>query len=483
MINIIGLGPGDYESLTIATVEVLKNAQTILCRTEKHPLITYIKEHNKEIKTYDYLYEELDNFDDVYQTIAQDIISNYEKDNNLVYAVPGHPLICEKSVFNLIKLCKEHSIEYKVIPAISMIDKMVETLEIDPTDGLKIIDAFDINNEILDKRSNIIITQIYNELIASEVKLKLSEYYDDEMEIVYFRSVGSESRKELKRIPIYKLDMQEDIDYLSAIYIPKDKNGCKDIYDLINLVDILRGDEGCPWDKEQTHESIKNSMIEESYEVVDAIEKEDTLALEEELGDVLLQVVFHAAIEKEEGYFNFNDVVHGIYNKMVYRHPHVFGDNKIENTEEVLINWDELKKKEKNYINHTDELLGVANALPALIRAKKVQSKASKVGFDFDNVYLACEKVKEELNEVLEVYKTNNQGRITEEMGDLIFSCVNVSRFLKVECEDALQKTTDKFIKRFQYIEEKIGAQGKKLEEIKLEEMDYFWEMSKRNEK
>lgn len=483
MINIIGLGPGGRDSLTIGALEVLKNSQIILCRTEKHPLISYMKELQKKIETYDYLYDKSENFDDVYQAIAEDIICRHEKTNNLVYAVPGHPLVGEKSVLNLIELCKKNSIEYKISPAISIIDKMIETLEIDPTDGLKIIDAFDINNEILDKRTNIIITQIYNGLIASEVKLKLSEYYDDEMEIIYFSDAGIGKKEELRSIPIYELDMQDDIDFLTAVYIPKDKDGKKDVYDLINLVDILRGEDGCPWDKEQTHQSIKSSMIEECYEVVDAIEKEDTDALTEELGDVLFQVVFHAAIEKEEGYFNFNDVVQGVYDKMVYRHPHVFSNNKIDKTEDVLINWDKLKKKEKNYISNTDELKGVATALPALIRAKKVQSKASKLGFDFDNLSLACEKVKEELIEVLDVYKTNNQAKIIEEMGDLLFSCVNVARFLNVNGEEALQKTTNKFIERFQYIEESIKAEGKKIEEATMAEMDYYWEKSKKNKK
>lgn len=246
-----------------------------------------------------------------------------------------------------------------------------------------------------------------------------------------------------------------------------------DIYDLIDLIDFLRSEEGCPWDKLQTHDSIKGALLEESYEVVDAINKNDLKGMQEELGDVLMQVVFHASIENENNNFNFNDIVKGVYDKMVYRHPHVFTDE--ENTEA----WDELKKKEKKYNTVTEELNGVANALPALVRAKKVQSKAAKVGFDFENVEEASKKVIEELNEVLTEYKFGNQSRILEEVGDLIFSCVNVARFLNINPEDSLQKTTDKFIKRFDYIEDGAIKMNKKVEELDIKEMDQLWSQSK----
>lgn len=246
-----------------------------------------------------------------------------------------------------------------------------------------------------------------------------------------------------------------------------------DIYDLIDLIDLLRSEDGCPWDKVQTHDSIKGALLEESYEVVDAINKNDLEGMKEELGDVLMQVVFHASIENENNNFNFNDIVKGVYDKMIYRHPHVFTDEK--DTEA----WDELKKKEKKYNSVTEELNGVANALPALVRAKKVQSKAAKVGFDFENLEEASKKVIEELNEVLTEYKFGNQSRILEEVGDLIFSCVNVARFLNINPEDSLQKTTDKFIKRFDYIEDSAIKMNKKVEELDIKEMDQLWSQSK----
>lgn len=483
MIKILGLGPGDPKSLTIGAMEELQNNKNIYFRTKIHPTVDYIDNQKIEYNTYDYLYESCDSFDDVYSNIADDLIEKAKMGEDIIYAVPGHPLVAERSVTNLINLCKKEDIDYKVIPAVSFIDAMMERLEIDPIEGIKIIDAFDIGNQVLDKRVGTIITQVYNALIASEVKIKLSEFYDDETEIFYCRAVGIEGEEKIVKIPLFELDMQEDIDYLTSIYIPKNVDNKKDIYDLINIVDVLRGENGCPWDREQTHDSIKKAIVEESYEVLDAIEKEDYDGMIEELGDVLLQVVFHAAIEKEEGFYSFSDIIQGICNKMIYRHPHVFKDDSIENTEEVLEKWDELKRKEKSYNTLSEELEGIAKALPSLIRAKKVQSKVKKVNFDMESLDEVLEKLQEEIKEVLEVYKLGEKAKIKEEVGDLLFSCVNLSRFLEVDSEEALNFTINKFIKRFKFIEEQSISLGTSLEEMDLEQMNKLWNEAKKLEK
>lgn len=480
MIKILGLGPGDPKSLTIGAMEELQNNKNIYFRTKIHPTVDYIDNQKIEYNTYDYLYESCDSFDDVYSNIADDLINKAKLGEDIIYAVPGHPLVAERSVTNLINLCKKENIDYKVIPAVSFIDAMMERLEIDPIEGLKIIDAFDIGNQVLDKRVGTVITQVYNALIASEVKIKLSEFYDDETEIIYCRAVGIEGEEKIVKIPLFELDMQEDIDYLTSIYIPKNLDSKKDIYDLVNIVDILRGENGCPWDREQTHDSIKKAIVEESYEVLDAIEKEDYDGMIEELGDVLLQVVFHSIIGKEDGYFNISDVIEAITSKMIYRHPHVFGDATANNSEEVLANWDELKKKEKSYETLTEEINGIAKTLPALTKAHKVQKKVAKVGFDFESVDEAVKKIEEEINEVLDVYKTNNMEKIINEVGDLLFACVNVSRLLNVDEEEALTKSTKKFIKRFGFIEDNVLKQGKDLKSVTLDEMNSLWETSKK---
>lgn len=482
MIKIVGLGPGASDALTVGALRVLEESKNIYFRTEIHPTVDFIKSKNIKFNTYDHFYDSSKSFDEVYKNIAEDLIKVYKEFGDVVYAVPGHPLVAEKSVSNIMELCDKENIEYEILPAVSFVDAMMDRLKIDPIEGLKIIDAFDINNQILDKRIGTIITQVYNPFIASEVKLKLLECYDDETEIIYVRAAGIEGLESIRKIPIYELDMQEDIDYLTSLYIPKDLNNKKDINDLIALIDTLRGDDGCPWDREQTHESLKDAIVEESYEVKDAIEKEDDDALIEELGDVLLHVIFHSSIGKEDGYFDFNDVVLGIYNKMIERHPHIFGEENIETSSEVEKSWDEIKKEEKGFETVTQELEGVAKALPALIRAHKIQNKARKVGFDWDNVEDASKKVIEELNEVLEVYNTKDKDRITEEVGDLLFACVNVSRFLEVNEEEALNKTIDKFIKRFSYIESAALKNNKTLKEMTLQEMDELWNEAKKQE-
>ncbi|MGL5353495.1 MAG: nucleoside triphosphate pyrophosphohydrolase [Clostridium sp.] len=480
MIKIVGLGPGAPEALTIGTIKALEKSENIFFRTEKHPTVDYLKETVKNFKTYDHFYEEGSNFDEVYENIAVDVVKQYKETGELIYAVPGHPLVAEKSVFNLMKLCDENNIEYKILPAVSFIDAMMDSLKIDPIEGIKVIDAFDMKSQVLDKRIGTIITQVYNPLIASEVKLQLLDFYNDDTIIDYVRAAGIEGQESIRKIPIYELDMQEDIDYLTSVYVPKDLDNKKDFNDLISIIDRLRGEDGCPWDREQTHESLKNQLIEECYEVIDAINNDDIDGIIEELGDVLLHVVFHASIGSDDGYFNMTDIIESICTKMIYRHPHVFKDEKDITTDEVLSNWDELKTKEKKFTSITEELDAVAKSLPALIRANKVQKKAAKVGFDFEKVEDAALKVEEELKEVLEVYKCDNKEKIIEEVGDLLFSCVNVARFLKVNEEEALSKTTEKFIKRFRFIEECALSKGQKLTEMSLKELDNLWNESKK---
>lgn len=479
MIKVVGLGPGSKEAITLGTLEVLKSAEKVYLRTYKHPNVSYLKELGINFVTYDEKYDTLENFDDVYNSIAEDIIANHEENKDIVYAVPGHPLVAEKSVAILNKLCTEKGIELTIYPAVSFIDAILEALRIDPIEGVKIIDAFDITKQVFDKRIGTVITQVYDRFIASEVKLALSEYYKDDTEVYFIRAAGVKGEESIRKIFLYELDRQEDIDHLTSIYIPKVLDNTKDFNDLLEIMDILRGEEGCPWDKEQNHESLKRYLIEECYEVIEAIDQQDDNKIIEELGDVLLQVVFHARIGKEEGYFNILDITDSICNKMIERHPHIFGNEKVNNSEEVLSNWDEIKKKEKGFETYTEELKAIAKSLPALIRAEKVQAKAKKAGFDWDKVEDAMAKVLEELDEVKNVYKANNRAKILEEVGDLIFSTVNVARFLDIDPEVALNYTIEKFISRFQYIEATALSKNKKLAEMTLEEMDELWEEAK----
>ncbi|KEI94473.1 nucleotide pyrophosphohydrolase [Clostridium botulinum A2B7 92] len=479
MINIIGLGPGSKESITLGTIDSLKTVDKVFLRTEKHPTVEYINKLGITYETFDGEYEVGESFDDVYSSIAKSLIEASKNYSDIIYAVPGHPLVAEKSVDILIKLCRQNDIKFKILPAVSFVDALMESLLLDPVEGLKIIDAFDIKKQVMDKRIGTIITQVYDKFIASEVKLNLMNYYKDDTEIFFVRAAGIEGLEEIRKIPLYELDRQHNIDHLTSVYIPKVPNNNYDFMDLLDIMDKLRGEDGCPWDREQTHVSLKKYLIEESYEVIEAIDNKDVDMIIEELGDVLLQVVFHSQIGKEDGFFEIKDVIQSICDKMINRHPHVFSDLEINSSSEVLENWDKIKSKEQGTETYTDSIRHIAKTLPALMRADKVQKKAARVGFDWDNIEDAMKKIIEEYKEIEDVYKSKNKVKILEEIGDLLFSVVNVARFLDIDPENALNYSIDKFINRFQYIEDEVISMGKKLDNMSLEEMDELWKEAK----
>ena len=258
-------------------------------------------------------------------------------------------------------------------------------------------------------------------------------------------------------------------------YEPKPFYTCAD---LVEIVKLLRAPGGCPWDREQTHRSIRRDLLEEAYEVVEAIDQDSPEHLQEELGDLLLQVVFHAVLSQEEGQFDLDAVADGVCKKLIYRHPHVFGDVTVGSTGEVLKNWEELKKKEKHQDSQADAVDAVARSLPALWRAEKVQKKAAKVGFDWPDVSGALDKVSEETAELRAAM--DGDGDVGEELGDLLFAAVNVGRFLKLDPEKSLTTATDKFAARFRRVEQAARAQGRELKDMTLAEMDMLWDQVKK---
>ena len=247
-----------------------------------------------------------------------------------------------------------------------------------------------------------------------------------------------------------------------------------DFEDLIMLLEVLRSENGCPWDREQTHQSIRNNLIEETYEVIEAIDTENPVLLREELGDVLLQIVFHAQIETEEKRFNVHDVANDVCVKLIHRHPHVFGEVKADTTEQVLSNWESIKNTEKERKTTTDKLRAIPPMLPALMRAEKVGKKAKS--FDFPNADSVVEKIYEELDELKDAMKESNSEHIAEEMGDLLLTLTSLCRKLGVESEVALNRATDKFIDRFERIENTVLKEGNSMEEISSERLNQIWD-------
>lgn len=251
---------------------------------------------------------------------------------------------------------------------------------------------------------------------------------------------------------------------------------CYDMQDLLNIMKILRAPGGCPWDAEQTHQSIKKNLIEETYEVVEAINKEDNILLCEELGDLLMQVVFHAQMEEETGAFRFNDVTDGVCKKLIERHPHIFGEVSVSGVDDVLTNWDAIKRKTKGQKTTGDSMLSVPRELPALMRATKLQKKAADVGFDWNDVSGALDKISEEAAELRAAIDNKDSDNMSEELGDLLFSVVNVSRFIKVDAEEALTAASDKFLARFIQVEKLANERGIDMKSSSLEELDALWD-------
>ncbi|OQA49142.1 MAG: Nucleoside triphosphate pyrophosphohydrolase [Firmicutes bacterium ADurb.Bin300] len=253
-----------------------------------------------------------------------------------------------------------------------------------------------------------------------------------------------------------------------------------EIGDLLEIMRILRSPRGCPWDREQTHKSIRHNFLEETYEVLEAIDNSDPELLKEELGDVLLQVVFHARMEEESGGFSFSDVADGICKKLIVRHPHVFGGITVENSAEVLNNWDKIKLKTKGISSQSEAMANIPHIYPALMKSQKVQEKAKKAGFDWDSADGAFDKIIEEREELKEALLSGDEGKIQDELGDLLFAVVNVARFCRQDAETALSRATDKFISRFSKVEHLALEQRLSLKSLSLQEMDKLWEQAKK---
>ncbi|WP_223376789.1 nucleoside triphosphate pyrophosphohydrolase [Schnuerera sp. xch1] len=482
-INILGLGPGDANFLTLGVINEINSGNKNFLRTKKHPTIKYFDDNSIEYESYDYVYDREAEFEDVYEYIVEDLINKAEKYKVINYLVPGNPLVAEKTVELLLDKENEE-LEIELMTGMSFIEPVIQLMKRDPINGLKIVDGitFDIND--ININIDFIITQVYNRRVASNIKLVLSEVYGDDYKVYLINSAGVKGKETLREIPIYKLDRIDTIDSLFSIYVTKMDKITKNIYnidDIIYTMKKLRSDTGCPWDRQQTHESIRQCVIEEAYEVVDAIDRGDIDSVVEELGDLLFQVIFHCQIAQENGEFNLYNVTTELNKKLIYRHPHVFDEKKVEKSDEVVYNWDKLKFKSKG-ISTYSEMLNDIPKLPSLMRSSKVQERAARIGFDWDSTDGALDKIKEEYYEVVKeinTFKGGDIGKIEEESGDLLFAVVNLCRFLDVNPEIALNKTVNKFISRFEFMEKKSKEIGKTLEEMTLEEMDVLWNEAK----
>ena len=484
-ITVIGLGAGDLEQMTIGTYKKLKQADHLYIRTKDHPVIKSLEEEGIVFQTFDDIYEKHDEFLNVYQEIV-DILVKKAENHDLVYAVPGHPLVAEKTIQLLLEEAEKGNVSVEVAGGQSFLDPIFNTLKIDPIEGFQLVDATDFDHQLLQLRQHMIICQVYDRFIASEIKLSLMEVLPDEYEVVIITGAGS-SKESIQKVPLFELDRSVELDNLTSVYVPPvtdERLLYHEFTSLRKVIATLRGPNGCPWDRKQTHQSLKKYLVEETYEVLDAIDEQDDDHLVEELGDVLLQVMLHSQIGEDEGFFSVDDVIYSITEKMVRRHPHVFADIEVENSDEVIQNWEEIKKQEKNKDEDDPSILdGIPKQLPSLYRAYELQKKAAKVGFDWEEVKPMWEKVTEELQEFKDEVQGNNHEKLTQEFGDILFALVNIARYYKVDPEEALRSTNRKFYKRFQFIEKIVKEKGYDMESMTLEELDEIWNLSKQQEK
>lgn len=484
-LTIVGLGPGAPAQLTAGVLEVLKSGRPVLLRTAIHPTVNSLREMGIHFETCDDLYQSGTSFEQVYRAVADRVLSS----EDLVFAVPGHPLVGEETV-RLIR--QEAPDRVEIISGPSFLDSLLVTLGLDPVSGLELLDALQIERRSPTGDLPAVIMQVHSRAVASDVKLSLMERYPDDHSVTLVRAAGVPGEERRLEMALHELDHHAWVDYLTTLYVPPLAGSDAGKSDprrwvrrnwpadpLVDVMATLRGPDGCPWDREQTHRTLGRYMLEEAYEAVEAIGEDDPQRLCEELGDVLLQVVFHAQMAREAGTFDFHDVVQGITEKLIRRHPHIFGEVKAETPEEVTRNWDAIKQQEKGETARPASTLeGVSTALPALTRAFAIQRKAAKAGFDWETADGPAAKVKEELDEVLEASPDTQ----AEEIGDLLFAAVNLARMLKVDPETALTHTTAKFARRFRHIETRAAETGRNLAEMTLDEMDQLWDEAKRGE-
>jgi len=392
---------------------------------------------------------------------------------------------------------KQQGCEVRIYPAMSFLDALLVSLKLSPTIGLQVLDGLSVNEQAPQTTGPVIVTQVYNSLVAGDVKITLLEHYPPEHVVTVVKAAGVPGKERIERIPLWELDQLDWLDHLTCVYLPECEHRCIDEAEvepqtsarnlpldrLAGLMARLRLPGGCPWDREQDHNTLRQYLLEETYEVLEALQEKDRSKLCEELGDLLLQIVFHAQIASENGDFDLTDVIDGICEKIIRRHPHVFGTISVKDSREVNRNWEIIKAREKVEVPSSRLLDSVSRNMPILTRAAKLQKKAATVGFDWPDYHGAMEKIYEELNELQQALSDGVVEQIEKETGDLFFSMINLARLLNVDAEIALFGASERFIKRFNYVEKKAVENRVKLVNCSPHLMNIWWDEAKTLEK
>ena len=495
-ISILGLGPGKWTDLTLqahATLaQAAKDQQTIYFRTLTHPTVEPLRNAlpDLHLASFDYVYDESTDWETLYQRIAEEVCA-LAAQQPVIYAVPGHPLVGETSVQLILQLARERGLTTSIVAGLSFLEPVCAALQLDPlTAGTQLIDATTLAaldvHELAGKiipTTPLLVAQVYNRRLASAVKLALGEHYPDEWPVKLVRAAGVDSDQTVVEMPLYELDRNSLANHLSTLYVPPlDEMTALRLPETLRYITMrLRRDpDGCPWDREQTHQTLTHYVIEETYEVVEALEENNMEKLAEELGDLLLQVYLHAEIARQEGDFAIGDVFEHVNAKLIRRHPHVFAEVEVSGAGQVIQNWDAIKRQERIEAGkdvHSESVLeGVALAAPALIVSQEYQKRAARLGFDYPHLQRVLAKLAEELQELQEA-TTPEQQR--EEMGDVLFMVARVARELKIDAEEALRLANRKFRQRFQKMEEFMRQQGRSFDSYGRQEWSEMWQRVK----
>ncbi len=469
MITITGLGPGDYDRIPGHVKSILEDTESVVVvRTSQHPAAQTLA-NLREVVTCDDLYDTLGTFDQVYDEIARRVV-DLSRSAPVIYAVPGSPLVGEFAIRRILALAPDS----RVIPGESFIDVILERLEYDPLDrGLQILNAHQLPDPlILDKPT--IVAQLSSPEVLADTLAAIDAVVPEETPVTLMSDLGSPGSSLVKGDPA-GIDISL-AGLRTSLFVDPEPGGLVGVLKTVRLLS-----EECPWDRQQTHRTLVKNLVEETYELVDAIGRLPAdgvdwpayAAVEDELGDVLLQVLMHEAIGRREGAFDIDQISEGLRQKLVRRHPHVFGDAVAGTAAEVKENWDRIKAAEGPGLP-VSAIDGIPAGMPAIHRAAKIQNRAAKVGFDWDDARQVLSKVLEEIDEVAKAI--DDPGAVGSEIGDLLFSVINLARHLEVDPELALVSTIARFDARFRFMES-----GGSLAGLSLDEMNRRWEAAKRS--
>ncbi|MEW6403921.1 MAG: nucleoside triphosphate pyrophosphohydrolase [Chloroflexota bacterium] len=473
-ITILGLGPGSPELLTRQAWQTLENASEIYLRTRLHPTVDGFPDHLL-VHDFDHLYEQSASFEDVYARIVDEIIVLGRRPEGVIYAVPGHPFVAEATAPEIYRRAKAEGLSVYVVEGLSFLEPTFYALGLDPLPQTSLVDALTLirgHHPPFPPDAPALIAQIYDAHIASEVKLTLLNLYSDEHAVRLVHGAGAQAVV-VEDLPLYEIDRSPHIGLLTCLYLPP-VGPHTSFESLQEIAAHLRAPEGCPWDQKQTSQTMRPHLMEEAYELLAAIDADDPAKMQEEFGDLLLVLTMLMQIVSETD-FNSTDVIRAISAKLIHRHPHVFAGLQVDGEQAVLRNWEQLKAEERKINGELEKGLldGVSIALPALTQAQEYQGRAARVGFDWPEIQGVIDKVCEEIEEIRAA--PDDEARAAE-IGDLLFSVVNLARWLKIDAESALRQANDRFRERFAQIEAAARQQERNLGDLSSEEMDALWE-------